>query len=209
MPEISVLVNYLLVAIGAYLIGSIPTGVIVARLYRNVDLTRVGSERTGATNVTRTMGTGAGIIVLFGDMAKGALAVWLASHLIGGPTSPGLAWLASVLGHTRSLFLHWRGGRGVGTGLGGLCVLDPLLFILAALTGSVISAVSRYVSLGSIAGSLMAAVAGTIASGTGSLAPELLPFMLATPAAIVWAHSDNIARLRAGTERRLGEQTSP
>lgn len=207
MPETSSLVAYLLLAACAYLIGSIPTGAIVARLYRNVDLTQLGSERTGATNVSRTMGVGAGIIVLLGDLAKGGLAVWLALHLMGTPTALGGAWLLAVLGHTKSVFLHWRGGRGVGTGLGGLAVAAPGLFVLAALSGAGIAAISRYVSLGSIAGSAVAMAGGIVGYATGAVPLELLPFLILTPGVILWAHLDSMARLLAGAERRLGDRT--
>src|SRR5437773_10469218 len=84
------------------LIGSIATGVIVARLYRNVDLTHTGSQRTGATNVARTLGPGAGAIVLIGDLAKGALAVWLVFVAGGSAAELGVSWFAAVLGHMRS-----------------------------------------------------------------------------------------------------------
>ena len=83
--------SYLIVACAAYLLGSIPTGAIVARLYRNVDLTQIGSARTGATNAMRALGPGAGVIVLLGDLAKGMLAVALANWLVGTPLALGLA----------------------------------------------------------------------------------------------------------------------
>ncbi|MBI2000226.1 MAG: glycerol-3-phosphate acyltransferase [candidate division NC10 bacterium] len=117
------LLRYAFLALGSYFLGSLPTGVLVARRYRNVDLTRVGSQKTGATNVARTLGLGAGAIVLVGDLSKGALAVWLAQQLIGSPIALGIAWLFAVWGHMHSVFLHWRGGRGVGTGLGGLAII--------------------------------------------------------------------------------------
>src|SRR5688572_32609746 len=113
---------YLAQVVGAYLIGSIPTGAIVGRVYRNVDLTKVGSARTGATNTARALGPGAGLVVLLGDFVKGALAVWLAQRFIGTDIAIGLAGFAAVVGHTRSVFLGGRGGRGVVTGLGGLAI---------------------------------------------------------------------------------------
>src|SRR5688572_20978050 len=127
------LLPYVGIALAAYLLGAIPTGSIVARLYRNVDLTRVGSERTGATNASRSLGMGAGVIVLLGDFGKGALAVWLAQLLIGTPAATGLAGFMSVIGHTRSIFLRGRGGRGVVTGLGSLAMAATEVFVIAAL----------------------------------------------------------------------------
>lgn len=206
MPETTTILSYILVVIAAYLIGSIPTGVIVARLYRNVDVTQVGSQHTGATNVARALGPGAGAIVLVGDLAKGALAVWFATVLSPAPLAEGLAWLAAVLGHMRSLFLRGRGGRGVGTGLGGLAVIFPAIFALSIVSGSAIAGSSRYVSLGSLAGCVLATLGGVVAYLTGRLPTELLPFFLVTPLMVIWAHGDNIARLRAGQERRFGDR---
>ena len=190
----------------AYLIGSVPTGAIVARAHRDVDLTRVGSERTGATNAARALGIKAGVVVLIGDFAKGALAVAAAVALTDSPWGVALAGLFSVVGHNRSLFLRGRGGRGVATGLGGLAVASTGLFILAALTGCVVAAITRYISLGSISGCAMAIVAGIVAFSTDHLTPEVLAYVLGTAAYIVAAHKDNIWRLRAGTERKLGNR---
>lgn len=208
MPDTSLILSYVLVGLAAYLIGSIPTGVIVARLYRNVDVTEIGSQRTGATNVARALGPGAGAIVLLGDLAKGALAVSAASTLVGMPIALGIAWLLAILGHMRSVFLGGHGGRGVGTGLGGLAVVFPLVFAVVILSGAVIAGSTRYVSLGSICGCAVALVGGLIAYATGRLAPELLPFFIVNPALVIWAHRDNIERLRARQERRLGDKAT-
>ncbi|MSQ24088.1 MAG: glycerol-3-phosphate 1-O-acyltransferase [Chloroflexi bacterium] len=206
MYELSTLVTYLLLVAGSYLLGSAPTGVIVARLYRNVDLTQVGSQRTGATNVARTLGVGAGAIVLAGDLAKGILAVWIASQFIGSPVALGIAWVMALLGHTHSIFLHLRGGRGVGTGLGGLAVVSFPLFAAAVTAGLLVVIASRYVSLGSLTGTMLTLVVGPAVCLTGRLPTELIPFFVIAPAIVLWAHRDNIARLRAGEERRFGQQ---
>jgi glycerol-3-phosphate acyltransferase PlsY len=168
-----------------------------------VDLTAVGSGSTGATNASRYLGLGGGIVVLVGDFAKGMLAVWLAQQLVGTPTAMGLALLASVLGHTRSIFLRGRGGRGVVTGLGGLSVAALGLFLVAALTGSVVAIVSRYISLGSICGATVALLGALIAGATGRLPIELAFFIVVAALVVIVAHGDNIGRLRAGTERRF------
>jgi glycerol-3-phosphate acyltransferase PlsY len=192
------------VVIGAYLIGSIPTGAIVARVYRNVDLTKVGSERTGATNTARALGPGAGLVVLLGDFCKGALAVWLAQQTIGTEVAVGLAVFFAVVGHTRSVFLGGRGGRGVVTGLGGLAVAATPLFIITALTGCIVAAASRYISLGSICGAVAALISAVVAFAIGAVSLALMVSVAATALFVVAAHADNIARLRAGTERRIG-----
>ena len=190
--------------VGAYLLGSIPTGAIVARVYRNVDLTQVGSERTGATNAARALGPGAGLVVLLGDFVKGALAFYIAREIVGTDIAMGLAGFAAVLGHTKSIFLGGKGGRGVVTGLGGLAVAATGLFVLVALTGCVVAAVSRYISLGSIMGAVAAIAGGLAAYVAGAVTLPLLVYVVGTAGYIIVAHADNIARLRAGTERRVG-----
>jgi len=202
-------VPYGALIVAAYLIGSIPTGAIVARLYRNVDITQVGSQRTGATNTARALGRGAGAVVLFGDFAKGALAVWLASRTLGTPTALSLAGFFSVVGHIWSIFLLGRGGRGVVTGLGGLAVMSPWLFAVACLTGSVVAATTRYISLGSLSGCVATVVCGVGAYALGYLPAEILPYVVVAPAVVIAAHADNIQRLRAGTERRWDQRESP
>jgi glycerol-3-phosphate acyltransferase PlsY len=201
--------SYAIVGLIAYLLGSIPTGAIVARVYRNVDITRVGSQRTGAANTARVMGLGAGAVVVAGDFAKGALAVWIAQQIIGTPLALALAGFLSVLGHIWSVFLRGRGGRGVVTGLGGLSVAVFSIFVVACLVGCVVIVISRYVSLGSLAG---VAAAITVSAGayiTGNLPIEILVYVLVTSGLVIFAHADNIERLRDGTERRLGEAVGP
>ena len=203
------LAPYAALCLAAYLIGSIPTGAIVARVYRNVDITRVGSQRTGATNAARALGPGAGAVVLIGDFLKGALAVWLAQQIVGTSAALALAGFFSVVGHIWSVFLLGRGGRGVVTGLGGLAVISPVVFALSCLTGSAIVVISRYVSLGSMSGAATTILVGVSGCVLGYLPAELLPYMLVTPALIIAVHADNIRRLRAGTERRLGKPEPP
>jgi acyl phosphate:glycerol-3-phosphate acyltransferase len=193
-----------------YLLGSIPTGMIVARVYRNVDLTAYGSGRTGATNVLRTLGTGAAAIAFAGDFLKGLLAVLVVQYVIA-IDSPRLAWLeliaaiGAVLGHSYSMFIRFRGGRGVVTGFGATVVAAPIPMLIALAIGAVAIAATRYVSLGSIVGT---SVAGLLLVGlavtTGEPAWALWGILVA--GFIVVAHRDNIERLLAGTERKLGER---
>lgn len=200
-----------LAALVGYLLGSIPTGIIVARVYRNVDLTAYGSGRTGATNVLRTLGKGAAAIAFAGDFLKGLLAVLLVRLVIVGGESSWIeliAGIAAVLGHSYSIFIGFKGGRGVVTGFGATVVADPLapiLMLIAFAIGAVLLALTRYVSLGSIVG---AAIAGLLMCW--------LAFNANDPAWAVWgilmsgfiivAHKDNIERLLAGTERKIGER---
>ncbi|HZT05997.1 MAG TPA: glycerol-3-phosphate 1-O-acyltransferase PlsY [Chloroflexota bacterium] len=195
----------ILVSALAYVLGSFPTGAIIARVYGKFDLTRVGSSRTGATNALRTMGIGAGVIVLVGDFAKGALAVLLAKGLVGDPLGVGLAAFFAVVGHNRSVFLGFRGGRGVVTGLGGLAVIAPWIFVVVAVAGSIVCGITRYVSLGSICGAVIAIPLALGATVAGTMPAVLTVYVVITASLIIAAHADNISRLLSGTERRLGE----
>ena len=199
-----------LAALVGYLLGSIPTGIIVARVYRNVDLTAYGSGRTGATNVLRTLGTGAAAIAFAGDFLKGLLAVLAVRLVIAGDNSwvELIAGIASVLGHSYSVFIGFKGGRGVVTGFGATAAatpLAPILMLIAFAIGAVLVAMTRYVSLGSVVG---AALAGLLmcwlAVNTGD--PAWAVWGVLMSGFIIASHKDNIERLLAGTERKLGER---
>jgi acyl phosphate:glycerol-3-phosphate acyltransferase len=196
-----------LAAVVGYLLGSIPTGMVIARVYRNVDLTAHGSGRTGATNVLRTLGSGAAAIAFAGDFLKGALAVLLVKFIVAPDSSwaETIAAIAAVVGHSYSLFIRFKGGRGVVTGLGATIVAAPLLMLIALAIGVTLVAVTRYVSLGSVVG---AALGGLLlcwfAYTQGDPAWALWGVLVG--GFIVVAHKDNIERLLAGTERKLGER---
>lgn len=194
-------------AVVGYLIGSIPTGLIVGRVYKNVDITRVGSQRTGATNVLRTLGPGAAAIVFLGDALKGVLAVVIANALTNGDAlAASLAALGAIVGHSYSVFIGFRGGRGVTPGLGALLVLAPVAALIAVALGAVLIVLTRYVSLGSIAG---AASGGIVLCILALIGLEPRPYLLygsVAAAFIIVSHRDNIARIASGTERRLGER---
>jgi glycerol-3-phosphate acyltransferase PlsY len=190
-----------------YLLGAIPTGMIVARVYRNVDLTAHGSGRTGATNVLRTLGKGAAAVAFAGDFLKGMLAVLVAKYLI----APDNTWIwmiaaiAAVVGHSYSVFIGFKGGRGVVTAFGASVVAAPVLMLIAFAIGLVFVGFTRYVSLGSVVGAilgglLMCGLAYAQSDPTWALWGVLIGGF------IVVAHKDNIERLRAGTERKLGER---
>lgn len=197
----------IIAAIVGYLLGSIPCGMIVARVYGNVDLTAQGSGRTGATNVLRTLGRGAAAVAFAGDFLKGALAVLLVEFVIapGNPWVEMVAAAAAVVGHTYSIFIGFKGGRGVVTGMGATLVAAPVPIVIALVIGVALIAITRYVSLGSVIG---AALAGLLLC--------VFAYIHSDPAWALWgvllggfivvAHRDNIERLLAGTERKLGEQ---
>jgi glycerol-3-phosphate acyltransferase PlsY len=197
----------LIAAVVGYLLGSIPTGMIVARVYRNVDLTAYGSGRTGATNVLRTLGRGAAAVAFGGDFLKGALAVALVKFII----APENAWIemvaaaAAVIGHTFSVFIGFKGGRGVVTGFGASVVAAPVPMLIAFATGILLIAITRYVSLGSVVGAALAGVLLCLVAVIHS-DPAWAFWGVLVGGFIVGAHKDNIERLLAGTERKLGER---
>jgi glycerol-3-phosphate acyltransferase PlsY len=202
-----------LVLVGAgYLLGAIPVGLVVGRLAGGVDLRDVGSRRTGATNALRTLGPGWAVAVLLLDIGKGLAAVLLARLLYqaGPPGSPewveAAAGLAAVVGHNWSAFIGFRGGRGVATTGGGLLALGPLALAILVPLMLVVLWRTRYVSAASLVGAVAAvpATAALALAGAGGWAA--VGYALAAGAIVVASHADNIARLRAGTERRLGEK---
>jgi glycerol-3-phosphate acyltransferase PlsY len=192
----------------AYLSGSIPFGVIVARLAGGPDPRSVGSGRTGGTNTLRALGWKWALAVVTGDLAKGALPILLARLVTGGgdSTLEVLCAAGAVLGAWRSVFLGFAGGgRGVGTGVGTMLVIQPIAVLLAApvFFGAIL--VTRYVSLGSLLGSaaMLPATLLIWAVAQGWVPPVHIAWA-AVGAAIIWlAHADNIDRLLHGTERKF------
>ena len=201
----------LLVAIG-YLIGSVPVGLIVGRLVAGVDLRHHGSRRTGATNALRTLGPRWAVVVFALDVAKGLAAVLLAQALYraGPPGSPewvaAAVGVAAVAGHNWSVWIGFTGGRGVATAAGGLAAIAPLVLAIVVPVVALVVWRTRLVSLGSLTAIALAVVltAGFAVTGQGSLAA--VGYALAAGALVWIAHRDNIERLRAGTERRIGDR---
>lgn len=185
----------------AYLFGSVPAGVLVARTY-GVDIRKVGSGNIGATNVLRALGPGPALVVAFFDVFKGGIAVLIARAVgIEGALLGGVA-LAAVLGHNYSVFLGFRGGKGVATSFGTLLVLDPVLALWTFPIGVSVMLLTRYVSAGSMTGGVAATV---LALALGRPPWEVLTVALMA-ALIFFTHRENLRRLQAGTERRLGEK---
>jgi glycerol-3-phosphate acyltransferase PlsY len=186
--------------IAAYLIGSIPFALILARRWGAPDLRRVGSGNLGAANVLRSSGILAGVTVMVLDIAKGAGSVMLAQRV-----APAAAGIAAVVGHVYPVWLKFRGGKGVATACGVFTVLTPAA-VPAALAVFVTSVwISKYISVGSVLASLaLPLVAYAIGSPISVFAAAL-----STSALIVVRHRTNLGRLRAGTERRLGSRIAP
>ncbi len=190
----------------AYLAGSIPFGVIVARLSGGTDPRTIGSGRTGGTNTLRALGRKWATVVVIGDLAKGALPVLLARVVTGGdPLAEVLCAAATVIGSSHSIFLRLGGGRGVGTGVGTMLVIQPIAIAIAAPVFVLVILVTRYVSLGSLLGSaaMFPAMLLIWAVASGAVPPAYLAWAVAGPALIWLAHADNIDRLLHGTERKF------
>ncbi len=186
----------------SYLLGSVPTGVIIAKLAKGTDPRRSGSGNIGATNVARTLGRGAGVATLLGDMLKGAIPVFYAMHYASlGVVVVSLAALAAVLGHLFPVYLGFKGGKGVATACGVFLVLSPLATLICAVVFALIVLVTRYVSLGSMYSAITMPLALALLPGKLEFAP--VSFLIAL--LIVFRHRANIKRLKEGTENRLGK----
>lgn len=199
-----------LILIAAYLLGSIPFGYLIVRAKEGGDVRESGSGGTGATNVSRRAGKLAGVITLLLDAAKGALAVWLARAM----TAPDLRinwWVAAaaiiaVFAHCFPVWLAFRGGKGVATGVGVFLGLSPLALACAAAVFLLVVLTTRYVSLGSITAAaafpLCVWLLSVVANRTTSFAP-VITAALACGALIIFMHRANIGRLLGGTESKF------
>ncbi|HHW27896.1 MAG TPA: glycerol-3-phosphate 1-O-acyltransferase PlsY [Firmicutes bacterium] len=183
----------------AYLLGSVPFGFLAAKM-AGLDITKQGSGNTGATNVLRTLGPKYAVPVLALDLAKGAVSAYAGLRLTGmGTLGALLVGAAAVAGHNWSVFLRFRGGKGVASSAGVILVAFPLLLLAALGVFVLIVAVTRYVSLGSLLGA-WTAVALSFTSGY-DLTAQIPVTLLA--AAITYQHRANIKRLLTGTELKI------
>jgi acyl phosphate:glycerol-3-phosphate acyltransferase len=192
----------LVFALAGYLLGSISSAILVCRLLGKGDPRSTGSGNPGATNVLRSFGKPAAAATLTGDVAKGLVPVALAGAWGLSPTVIALAGLGALLGHLYPVFFGFRGGKGVATFIGVLLGMSPWLGVAFSAIWLATAAVTRYSSLSA----LVATAAAPLVAAAAGL-PSPLVFALALmAAAIYWRHRDNIARLRAGTESRIGQR---
>ena len=213
-----VIAKFIGVVLIGYLLGSIPFGLLISKRSSKVDVRQYGSGKIGATNVLRVAGRKAAALVVVLDVSKGALAVVLAglivgqSYLVVGDFGLGvlvarvLAALAAIAGHNWSVFLKFHGGRGVATYMGGLIVLSPVAAIFGGEILIIGAGLTKFVSLGSIAGTVgtyAILVPLTIMNG---FPIEYLVYALIGTIIIIIMHRDNIRRLLSGKERKLGEK---
>nr|WP_110886877.1 glycerol-3-phosphate 1-O-acyltransferase PlsY [Deinococcus yavapaiensis] len=187
----------------AYLLGSIPAGAWVARL-GGIDIRTVGSGNPGATNVLRALGWGPALLVAAFDIFKGVLAVLLARLVLDDAFVEALCGALAVLGHNFSVFLGFKGGKGVATSFGTLLIIDPLLGAGAFCIGLFCIVTTRLVSAGSMVGAVSALVIALVLS-RAAWEIGVVGFLAAL---LVWQHRDNIKRLQSGVERRLGEKAA-
>ncbi len=220
MSAIEVLLRLGAATILGYVLGSLPSGVLIGKIFGNVDPRTQGSGKTGATNILRTLGPGPAALVVAMDVGKGIVAVLLARYLfLPLPVHPtindhvlqtlaeALAGFAALVGHNYSVFIHFTGGRGVATGAGIVLVMAPIAFLVAVVALLIPIWITRYVSLGSIIGAFSCAVCMVVLALTGHDYWPHAVFGVAAATFIILSHHDNIARIRSGTERRIGSTT--
>lgn len=203
-------IAYLVMIPVGYLLGALPFGLILGKLFKGVDVRKYGSGKTGMTNVMRTAGIPAAALSLALDMGKSMLAVGLALILFRDtPGAHAIAAIAVLIGHNWSVFIGFRGGRGTAPGWGGLIVLSPWSGLVAALVGLPVVGFSRYVSLGSILGTLSGVITLAVLIGLGRAPVEYMAYVVVGAALVIGLHKDNIQRLISGTERKIGQSALP
>jgi len=190
-----------LLVLFAYLLGSVPSGVVVARLMGGTDPRSGGSGNIGATNVLRTLGKKAAIATLAGDFLKGVIPVVIAVVLL--PENSAFIYLtagAAILGHDFSFLLAFKGGKGVATTIGTVTVLNPLIALLLLSTWVAVVVVTRYSSAGALTAAAMAPIFALFVAKDSRFAL----FCIFAAALLIFQHRENIRKLIAGTEGRVG-----
>ncbi|MFY9114733.1 MAG: glycerol-3-phosphate 1-O-acyltransferase PlsY [Dethiobacteria bacterium] len=199
-----------LLLISAYILGSVPFGLVISKMFKNIDIRRFGSGNIGATNILRKMGARYAILVLLLDTGKGALVILAAQHLKVSPSIMLLAGFLVIVGHCFPVFLGFKGGKGVATSLGVLLAVPgfllPTLAILLFFV--IIVATTRYVSLGSISSALLVPLSFTILHFTDSFNYTVAHIIFGTgiAAMVIFKHRENIQRLASGTESKIGDK---
>lgn len=203
MPPFSL--NLAWIPLAAYFLGSIPFGLLIAKLRGRGDIRQAGSGNIGAANVARVVGAGAGVLTLLLDAGKGTLAVWLTARFTG----ENIAWMtvagvAAILGHLFPVWLRFHGGRGVATGAGVFLLICPKAVGAAMVLWILVVAFWPYVSLGSIAAAAALPLLTYLLWAPGHAPPLVVSVgVLLAAVLIIWKHRPNIERLLAGTETKL------
>ena len=191
---------YIVFITASYLLGSVPTGIVISRLMGKGDPRKSGSGNIGATNVGRTSGRLAGALTLLGDVLKGGVPVLLSLLYYPESLFVSLVGLAAFLGHLFPVYLGFKGGKGVATGLGVMVVICPLATLLSAVVFVVTAALKRYVSLAS----MLAAAMLPVFMSFDTKGRNYVGMGVVVAVLIIYKHKDNIKRLVAGTENRIG-----
>ena len=191
--------KYILIAVVAYLIGSIPNGLILGKHIWNVDLRQFGSKNIGATNAFRVLGPWPAFWVFLTDMSKGVIGVWFAQYLIGTPLALIIGGIAAIAGHNWSIFLRFTGGRGVATGLGVIAMISPVVTTIVFIVWAAIVYFTRYVSLASIVAAFLVPVF-MWALGERT---EIFYFGIVAALFVILRHRPNIERLLKGEELKI------
>jgi glycerol-3-phosphate acyltransferase PlsY len=195
--------------VAGYLLGAIPWGYVLARVIAGVDLRATGSGSTGATNTMRVLGAKGFAAVFVLDAAKAAAPILLAGAIAPTdlvPVATCLAAIAAIVGHNWSVFIGFAGGRGVACSFGAMLMLYWPGAVIGLIAGVLLIFATRYVSLGSIAGTLVGLVVTLAVVGQGALPQPVALFAVATAAIVIVQHRGNIGRLLAGTERKIGQR---
>ncbi len=194
----------LLAVILSYLIGSIPFGYLIVQLKKGLDVRSVGSGNTGATNVMRAAGRSGAVLTLILDVAKGYSAVFFASLLMQNEARGiALSALAAILGHVLPIYLRFKGGKGVATGVGIFLYLSTIPILIALVVFLIVVGLSRYVSLGSMLGAASFPIFYYLLDYSRRPLPWILFAACFCSGLIIITHYENIRRLMAGTERKL------
>lgn len=188
-------------AAGAFFIGSVPFGVLIARR-KGIDLQTAGSGNIGATNVLRTVGKISALLTLLGDALKGAVAVLLCRYAGGGELVEGIAAISVVSGHMFSVFLYFKGGKGVATGFGSLAVYAPVPALISLAVWIVTAQFTKYSSVAAITSFLFLPVIVVLSGGS----MVKISFAIVIAFLIILKHGQNIRRLLEGTEARIGDK---
>lgn len=196
-------------AAGSYLLGSVSFSLLLGRLTRGIDIRDYGSGNAGSTNTLRTLGAKAAIAVFILDMLKGAIPVLLAKYISDDARLQVVAALAAILGHDFPIFFGFRGGRGVATSMGATIAMMPLLGPFLPFIGGVILIPTRYVSLMSVLGTVVTALIIIALAATNRVPDAYAVYAVIAATLIVWLHRGNLARLRSGTEPKLGQGGGP
>jgi glycerol-3-phosphate acyltransferase PlsY len=198
-------IEYLVLVPVGYVLGSVPFGLVAGRAFKRIDVRDFGSGKTGASNVLRSVGVPAAILVMMVDMGKAILAVVLVRVFSDSHGVEAAAALATLFGHNWPVFVGFRGGRGTASGWGGLLILEPWSGLAALIAVVPVIAITRYMSLGSIVAAIAGATTLIVLAATGHAPLEYIWFGIIGGTLIVGRHHDNIHRLLRGQERKLGQ----